>query len=327
MNFARIPQPWLRDAARWFCRVPLETGQITWGGVVGRLQGLTYFARYLDERGIEHPALVDDPEAALPGLALDYLGWLRQQPNRLGGKLSDNFCATLQGVVGVFYSFAFDHRLEMAQALSEPWWRQLSPFHATVLSTAHRIRIRFDHDGFRALDPEVVSTINAHVDVLGLDKHVSKAITIGGATREVHGIGDPQAMRIYLLLLWLGRRANEILNLDPDPLLPLAGTGTVDDSAPGVFAGRLRYAQSKIEGAPDTIPVEVDVVAIVREQQHWLAQRAASLGCRSRRGSCSCARPRTAPVLPPTPTPRSSAGSNSSPPCCKSAMPRATSSS
>ena len=105
MNFARIPQPWLRNAARWFCRVPLETGQITWGGVVGRLQGLVYFARYLDERSIGHPALVDDPEAALPGLASTTLSWLRQQPNRLGGKLSDGFCAMLQGVVGVFYAF------------------------------------------------------------------------------------------------------------------------------------------------------------------------------------------------------------------------------
>ena len=78
-----------------------------------------------------------------------------------------------------------------------------------MLSTAHRIRIRFERGSGSSLDPALISTINAHVDVLGLDKRDSKTITIDGVTRDVHGIGDPQAMRIYLLLLGLGRRADE----------------------------------------------------------------------------------------------------------------------
>jgi integrase len=281
MNFARIPQRWLRDAARWFCRVGLETGQITWSGAFARLQGLVYFARCVAERDLDHPALVDDPETELPGFALDYLGWLREQHSRLGRTLSESYCGDLQGVIGVFYAFAFEHRAEMARTLGEPRWRQLTPFHATVLAKAHRIRIRFGLDGLRALEPAVISVINAHVDVLGMNKTDTKTVTIGSVSRQVAGIGDPQAMRIYLLLLRLGRRANEILQLDPDPLLPLAAINAVTDSEPAAFTARLRYAQSKIEGAPDTIPIEADVVAIIREQQAWLTERAASLGYHS----------------------------------------------
>jgi integrase len=67
-----------------------------------------------------------------------------------------------------------------------------------------------------------------------------------------------------------GRRISEILLLDPDPLLPLAA-GPAAAQEPGTMTARLRYQQTKIDGAPDTILVDDEVVAIIRAQQDWAA--------------------------------------------------------
>ena len=152
------------------------------------------------------------------------------------------------------------------------------------VGTAHRLRIPRFQERLESFEPDVLGAINAHVDIIGLEKDLTRTIVVAGQPTEVRGIGDPQAMRIYLLLLRLGRRASEILLLDRDPLIALTGFGSTAGDE-GAFAARLRYAETKIDNAPDTIPVEADVVGIIREQQEWLAQREASLaiGARSRR--------------------------------------------
>ena len=68
----------------------------------------------------------------------------------------------------------------------------------------------------------------------------------------------------------LGRRISEILMLDTDPLLPLAGH-PAGAGEPGAMVARLRYQQTKIDGAPDTVLVDAEVAAIIREQQEWAA--------------------------------------------------------
>ena len=83
------------------------------------------------------------------------------------------------------------------------------------------------------------------------------------------GLDDPQAMRIMMLQARLGRRISEILMLDTDPLLPL--TAGPAASEPGAMVARLRYQQTKIDGAPDTVLVDAEVVAIIGEQQEWAA--------------------------------------------------------
>src|SRR6266568_8108110 len=85
------------------------------------------------------------------------------------------------------------------------------------------------------------------------------------------GLGDEQAMRILMLLARTGRRVSEICLLDRDPLLPL-GPAASPAGTSGLTA-RLRYQQTKIEGAPDTIPVDDEIVAIIRAQQQWAAAR------------------------------------------------------
>src|SRR5205823_2749687 len=88
-----------------------------------------------------------------------------------------------------------------------------------------------------------------------------------GASAEEGGLGDEQAMRILMLLARTGRRINEVCMLDWDPLLALDNPPTVGD-ADG-FAARLRYQQTKIHGAPDTILIDKETVAIIRAQQQW----------------------------------------------------------
>ena len=58
--------------------------------------------------------------------------------------------------------------------------------------------------------------------------------------------------------------------LDADPLLPLA-PGPQPAAEPGALTARLRYQQTKIDGAPDTILVDAEIVAIIRAQQEWAA--------------------------------------------------------
>ena len=94
---------------------------------------------------------------------------------------------------------------------------------------------------------------------------------VDGERREVAGRGDPQAMRAFLLEVLTGRRINEILLIDPEPLIPLPGIDADAEHDPEAFVARLRYRQTKIGGAPDTILVEREVVNIVTEQQRWLA--------------------------------------------------------
>ena len=82
-----------------------------------------------------------------------------------------------------------------------------------------------------------------------------------GAAVAGGGFGDEQAMRITMLVALLGRRVSEICLLDRDPLLPLSPTApfSPDEPAAGdddqALVAKLRYQQTKIDGAPDTIPV------------------------------------------------------------------------
>jgi Phage integrase family len=92
-----------------------------------------------------------------------------------------------------------------------------------------------------------------------------------GAAKEEGGIGDEQAMRILMLLARTGRRAGELLLLDFDCVLPIPGLAAQDhDGSADAVVAKLRFQQTKIEGAPDTIFVDSEVVAIVRAQQQWV---------------------------------------------------------
>ncbi|MFF0415580.1 tyrosine-type recombinase/integrase [Kitasatospora sp. NPDC004745] len=78
-------------------------------------------------------------------------------------------------------------------------------------------------------------------------------------------------MWAWLIQAMTGRRASEVLMVDFEPLSDIPGL----DAAAGVEGGmvaRLRYQQTKIDAAPNTILVGRDVVEIVREQQAWVRE-------------------------------------------------------
>ena len=101
-------------------------------------------------------------------------------------------------------------------------------------------------------------------------------MVVEGEPREIAGRGDPQAMRAFLLSVLTGRRINEILLMDPEPLIALPGLTADAEHDPDAFVARLRYQQTKIDGAPNTILVEREVVNIIAEQQRWLTDHLAA---------------------------------------------------
>jgi hypothetical protein len=80
-------------------------------------------------------------------------------------------------------------------------------------------------------------------------------------------MGDEQTMRILMLLALTDRRVSELLLLEFEPLLAVEGLAAGAD--PDAAIAKLRYGQTKIAGAPDTILVDHDVVAVIRAQQRW----------------------------------------------------------
>jgi hypothetical protein len=90
---------------------------------------------------------------------------------------------------------------------------------------------------------------------------LSAAVTLRSVVADC---GECRAQR--LVLARTGRRVSEICLLDRDPLLPAGPAGTSG------LTTRLRYQQTKIEGAPDTILVDEEIVAIIRAQQQWADQ-------------------------------------------------------
>lgn len=153
-----------------------------------------------------------------------------------------------------------DYRDDAAAATGDRRWLNLGPEHLRFwrpgdLGTRRTRKPTEAH----VLDDRTLAKISAVAHKLG-------------EPRTAGGYDDPQAMRIMLLMIATGRRVSEICMLDPSPLLPIAGG---DDG--GGKVAKLRYQQTKIDGAPDTIFVDEEVIGIIAEQQKWLTERRAAL--------------------------------------------------
>jgi len=257
IHFHRITAGWLRRAAQWHGKVALETGVLRWSTLGQRVFTLTVLDAFLAGRGIREPRLDADP-ARVRQLMQDFLGHVRASqasrgPTR-GQRVSAAHAKTVLVHVEQFYLFMHDHKDAAAAACGEPGWRELGAGHAGFYRTRELPRPGRRDPGLDVIDDTAMARIMAGIGQLG-----EKAA--GG------GLDDPQAMRIMMLQARLGRRISEILLLDTDPLLPLAAGGR----EPGGMAARLRYQQTKIDGAPDTILVDAEVVAIIQAQQDWAA--------------------------------------------------------
>jgi integrase len=256
-----IEQPWLREALKWQLKVALETGRLRWTSVLARLTSLTVFSRFIAERGIDEPRLCAD-RAGLRLLALDYLAHVKQRRARCGanrGQLVTNGTVRHQmNHLERFYAFMVDHKEEAARALGEPRWEALGDEHARLWRAGEKPLPPRAPDEDVYFDEHTMAQVMRHAGLLG-------------APPEEGGIGDEQAMRILMLLARTGRRASELLLLDFDCLLPIPGIpARQDDPSADAVVAKLRFQQTKIEGAPNTIFVDGEVVAIVRAQQQWV---------------------------------------------------------
>ena len=95
-----------------------------------------------------------------------------------------------------------------------------------------------------------------------------------GAPAADGGFGDEQAMRILMLLARTGPARQRDLPARPRPAAAAAPAAQLGGRCAGDGDERARSPSSatsrpKIDGAPDTILVDAEIVAIIRAQQHW----------------------------------------------------------
>jgi Phage integrase family len=258
-DFLAISQPWLREALKWHSKVCLETGALRWTTIRSRLHALKCFSEFLERRGVDEPRLAPDA-AGVRLLALDFLAELRQRKaergRNKGQPLANGTITTLLCDIEQFYAFIADHRHEAAKRLAEPGWLLLDDGHARLWRAGEKPlkpsnRVAADASYF---DDVTMGQVLQHAGVLA-------------APKGEGGMGDEQAMRLLMLLVRTGRRVSELCLLDFDCLLPLQGLPERADS--DALVAKLRYQQTKIEGAPDTIVVDQEVVEIIRAQQAW----------------------------------------------------------
>ena len=140
------------------------------------------------------------------------------------------------------------------------WFRQVSRIpHTPTFNDRHYI------------DDQALAQIPAALPLLGLARGQQMSITRGDGTQIVaDGFDDPQSMRMILLQVLTGRRASEIRTCEFDCLS--AAPERAVQAAEGVEVVRFRYAQSKIDVAPDSILVDREVAAVIEEQQAWVRE-------------------------------------------------------
>ncbi|MCW2933316.1 MAG: hypothetical protein JWM19_4278 [Actinomycetia bacterium] len=269
IGFTRFTAPWMRAGLQWFGKSVLEAGQMTWSTLMQRVSTMTEFDAFLSGRGSFPPHLADDP-AAVRALMRDYLAHVNTRRvgrgERAGELISVSQRKILVICVEQFYTFMHDHAEEAATVLAEPGWLRLGPQHAMLVRRGERPRHRSSGDPHRIIGDTTMTKIMAEAGTLG-------------APAADGGFGDEQAMRLLMLEARLGRRINELCMLDHDPLSMLDHpSGAQDRQDPGAFKARLRYQQTKIDGAPGTILVDAEIVAIIRAQQDWAARHFAACG-------------------------------------------------
>lgn len=259
MNFSRLTSPWLREGAKLWLSASLCNGTMTWSSLKIRLDNLKWLQRHIDQRGDEGPCLATDPHELRPFIRsfCEMLLTHRVSDGQVhaGQLLGKN--PRRQIMVGIerFYQWMYDHRDEAATV--HPGWATLRSEHCVLFRPEDKPRLTNKKSDDMVLDDDVVQRIAEGCDLLA-------------RPRSEGGCGDIQAFHALMLLIRTGRRLNEILMMDFEPLAPLhrLPDNPADDQGPRDFVARMRYQQTKIESKqPNSIPVDAEVVAIIKAQQ------------------------------------------------------------
>jgi integrase len=281
VRWDKLEPAWLREGFKFYLRLQLESGQLTWSSVMPQHALVFRFAAFLASRSVDHPALAADP-GALRALALDFRtflhGWAKTRQGRANrqatGGLNALTISRNQQAIGLFYRVMSDYRAEAAAALGDDRWLALTDAHARFYRDGDWSRGRAirQADERNYINDTDLARMLGHVELLGLPRGQAKTITRDGQQAEFTGFGHPAVMRAWLIQALTGRRASEVLMMDFHPLSEIPGLDLAAVPEGGMVA-RLRYQQTKIDGAPDTILVGADVVQIIREQQAWVCQQ------------------------------------------------------
>jgi integrase len=270
---SRISQPWLREAAKWHLGTMLECGALRWSTVSQeRMPSLARFSRHLAACFTDARGILGEPSAAT-GQAAVFARWAagpanrsdgsRRPPEAVGPRVVND---DLRAVADLF-AFVAGSPGEARRVLGPSPWDGITEAHA---ASWYRQVTRIPHQPVRTdthyVDDHALAQILAALPLLGMPRSQQMTITRGDGTQVTPcGLNDPQAMRMILLQILTGRRASEARTCDHDCLSPVSGPAGENGEVT-----RFRYAQSKIDVAPDTILVDREVTAIIEEQQAWL---------------------------------------------------------
>ncbi|MDJ0362226.1 site-specific integrase [Rhodococcus sp. H29-C3] len=279
-NFSHLTSDWLREAAKWWLSTCLETERYSWSTMRTRLDGLKWLQRYLEDVGDAGPSLVADPDELRP-FVRGFLAGVRSHTvtsgPRTGHPLAANPRRAILSTIEHFYAWMYDNRTDAAATLREPRWLTLGAAHSVLFRPGDKPRLTNKRSEDMVLEDDVVSRIAEGAELLALPKADG-------------GLGDLAAFHALMLLIRTGRRVNEVLMMDFDPLLPLVGTKDTDES--GLIA-RMRYQQTKVQsGQPNSIPVDHEVVAIIRAQQAEARRHMTAMGWTDRAPRYLFPRPR-----------------------------------
>ncbi|SKX63916.1 putative transposase/integrase [Mycobacteroides abscessus subsp. abscessus] len=271
-SFTRLTSEWLREGAKLWLSANLSTGRYSWSTIKSRLDALKWLQRHIDQRGDEGPCLTADPHGLRPFIRgfCDMMSTHRIKVGKNTGQLlGKNPRRHVMVAIEQFYQWMYDHRNEAAATLGIPEWATLRPEHCVLFRPEDKPRLTNKRTSeVMVLDDDVMRRIAEGCDVLA-------------RPRADGGLGDIQAFHALMLLMRTGRRMNEVLMMDFDPLEPFHHTrGENHDSDDGeAFVARMRYQQTKIESTtPASIPVDAEIVAIIKAQQAFARNFLAAAG-------------------------------------------------
>ncbi|MGW1160196.1 tyrosine-type recombinase/integrase [Streptomyces sp. NPDC002519] len=259
----QVDIPWLRETIKFCLGTALESGALTWSTVTKRTPCLARFGKWA--------AALDTPADAL-SLAPAFRRWTSAPETRprLAGQpvRPRNVNDELRAVVALM-RFVLDNREECQKISGPSPWDDLTELHPAIWTrqitrSPSAPLVNDEH----YIDDQALSPITAYLPVIGASTDKKVTVALNGTEKMLKGWGDPQAMRMLLLQILTGRRASEISLCDFDCLSP--ATDRAIEAAEGEQVARFRYAQSKIDRAPDTILVDAEVVAVIEEQQQWV---------------------------------------------------------
>jgi hypothetical protein len=269
----RISCPWLRDAVKWHLGTSLEAGTMRWS-TIGQTRMLARFDRWL-ATVFNDPADVLMIPAEATSHAAMFRRWAADPVNRdprgkpLTGPVHPRLVNDDVRAVGELLAFVSANAAEACTVLgpSSPW-RRATESHAA--SWLHQASLRRPAKSYfndaHYVDDHALAQITAALPLIALPRGQDMPVTRSdGSTVTAEGFGDPQATRMILLQILTGRRASEVRICDFGCLSPASGPAGAEGDVV-----RFRYAQSKIDIAPDTILIDREAAAVIEEQQEWV---------------------------------------------------------